>query len=298
MNTETRPSGTKGPIIRGDVTRSITVVYETQPAKGKSMRETLEILERVAPSDLTVIITGEQGTGKEWAARLIHQLSARSSRPFHVVDCSALPEDQVEKELFGFESLSWNGIELKRSAFEEAAGGTLFLQDLDSTPDAVQLKVARAIEYGQYRRIGGEQLHTLGARLIVGMHDGPAAGRSKGVHHDTFASRSTSITIALPPLRKRKQEIPRLIEKLVEELGARYGHKAQAVSPEAVDICCAYDWPGNIRQLKNAIEYASVMCRNGIIRPEHLPDYVRETRGRGHGAGLPGRDGSTPGDRL
>src|SRR5512144_1543074 len=123
------------------------VMYEIDRSMSKAMREAITIAERVAPSNLTVIISGEPGTGKEWAAHFIHRHSSNPEGPFHAVDCAALPADQVEKEIFGFESLTWQGVEVKRSAFEEAAGGTLFFQDFDTQPDALQLKIARALEY-------------------------------------------------------------------------------------------------------------------------------------------------------
>jgi DNA-binding NtrC family response regulator len=261
------------------------LLQDIEHTKSKTMRDALEILERVAPSDLTVIMSGEPGTGKEWAARLIHRLSPRSNGPFHAIDCSALPEDQVEKEIFGYEAISWDGIDLKRSAFEEAAGGTLFMQDLDSMSDVTQLKIARTIEYLQFRRVGGEQLHEVGARLIVGVQGQFSGSHAKSEHHDAFAQRATAITIEIPPLRKRKSDIPILIRKLMVEMQERYGHHVEAISPEAVALCSAYSWPGNVRQLKNAIEYASVMCRDKVILPEHLPSYVRETNGRNRASG-------------
>lgn len=244
------------------------------------MRNALAILERVAPSDLTVIISGEPGSGKEWAARRIHGLSPRSNLPFHAVDCGALAEEQAEKELFGYESLSWDGVDVRKSAFEEAGAGTLFLQDLDALSDATQLRLARAIEYRQFRRMGGDQLHALGSRIIVGTQSHGGSPRTRGSHRDAFASRATAIAIQIPPLRRRRQDIPMLIQRIILELTDRYGNPVRGISPEATALCSSYAWPGNVRQLKNALEYASVMCGGGVIGIEHLPDYLSRNPGR------------------
>lgn len=250
------------------------VTYEIERSKSKTMSEAITILERVAPSDLTVIFTGEPGSGKEWGAHSIHHLSARASGPFHAVDCSAFPPDALEKEIFGFEGLTLKGVEIKRSAFEEAAGGTLFLQGLDTIPDALQLKIARAVEYQQFRRIGGEQTNTIACRIIVSIQDRSSASRSKVPLSDAFATHATAIQIELPPLRKRREDIPNLIQKVLAELQERYGHRAAGMSQEAVDLCTMYDWPGNIRQLKNVVEYASIMAKGEMILPRHLPETI------------------------
>jgi len=268
------------------------VTYEIERSKSKSMSDAITILERVAPTDLTVIFTGEPGTGKEWAAHNIHRLSARAAGPFHAVDCSVLPPEQGEKEIFGFETLTWKGVEVRKSAFEEAAGGTLFFQDFDTIPDPLQLKIARAIEYQQFRRIGGEQVNTIGCRIIVSIQDRSSASRSKVPFYDAFATHATAIQIELPPLRKRREDIPNLIQKVLEELQERYGHRTVGMSPEAIDVCTMYDWPGNIRQLKNAIEFASIMSKGETILPRHLPDTIQMgITGEGNRGKTAGRNG-------
>ncbi len=268
------------------------VMHEIERSKSKSMSDALTLLERVAPSDLTVIFKGEPGSGKEWAARSIHRLSTRAIGPFYAVDCSAFPPEQLEKEIFGFEQLTWKGIEVKRSAFEEAAGGTVFFQDFDTIPDSLQLKIARAVEYEQFRRIGGDQVNMLACRIIVSIQDRSSASRSQIPYYDAFATHATAIRIEIPPLRNRREDIPGLVQKFLAELEGRYAHHVKGMSPQALEICKLYDWPGNIRQLKNVVEYASIMSKGDTILPRHLPETVQlgitgEANGR-KSTGTPG----------
>lgn len=245
------------------------------PTRSDTMREALVRLERVAPSDLSVIIYGERGTGKEWAARRIHQLSNRASAPFYVVDCAALRQDGIEKEIFGYEVITWNGIDIRKSAFEEAAGGTLFLNGFSTLPLALQLKIARAVEYKKASRIGGEQAFDIEVRLIATVTSGTEHSASENEDEEDVHSRIAAIGIHLPPLRERKGDIPLLIGKFLEELRSRYGSTVKGISDEAMNLCCLYDWPGNVRHLKNALEYASIMCGSENILPKHLPGYLQ-----------------------
>ena len=252
--------------------------------QSETMQEALWKIQRVAPSDLGVVINGEQGTGKEWAAHLIHQLSSRAKGPFCPIDFAAMAPENIEKELFGYEAITWNGIDIKRSAFEEAGGGTLLLNELPAVPLAVQMKIARAIEYQQFRRICGERDLSINARIIATMSENPETLQSRGHLNKDLYYRIGAITIELPPLRNRRKDIPMLIEKFLQELHTRYGSSVERISQEALSICLAYDWPGNVRHLKNAIEYASIMCGTETIRPEHLPFYLQgdKQRGRDH----------------
>jgi len=244
------------------------------PSLSVPMQDALVSLQRVAPSDLSVIIQGEPGTGKEWAARLVHQMSLRSHGPIFTVDCGALGGTNIERELFGYDAISWESIDIKKSAFEEATGGTLFLHDIEAVPPPVQLKVARAVEYKQFRRIGGDKNHEVNVRLVATRHtlgDDPGMG---GPLSDDFGSRLGAITVTLPPLRNRSSDIPILIERFLNEMRDRYQNPVQGISREALARCCAFSWPGNVRQLKTAMEYAAIMSRGGMIEVEHLPQYL------------------------
>jgi len=244
------------------------------PSLSEPMQEALVRLQRVAPSDLSVIIQGEPGTGKEWAARLIHRMSNRSSGPLHIVDCGAVGEANIEKELFGYDAITWDNIEIRKSAFEEASGGTLYLHEIEAIPAAVQLRVARAVEYKQFRRIGGDKTHAVNARMIATTSRLrlPAGGEEPGA--EDFASRLAAITITLPPLRERTNDIPVLIERFLNEMRDRYLNPVQGIAPEALRMCSAFSWPGNVRQLKTAMEYAAIMARGSVIEPAHLPAYL------------------------
>jgi DNA-binding NtrC family response regulator len=238
------------------------------------MQEAIESLQRVAPSDLSVIIRGEPGTGKEWAARLIHEMSNRSQFPIYTVDCGAVGPANIERELFGYETISWESIDIRRSAFEEATSGTLFLHDIDAIPTPVQLKVVRAVEYNQFRRIGGDKTHEINARVVATTSGVEEIVSSRTYMAEDLASRLAAITITLPPLRERKTDIPMLIERFLQEMRDRYMNPVRGISREALSLCFAAAWPGNVRQLKTAMEYAAIMCRGGMINPEHLPQYL------------------------
>ena len=243
------------------------------PSLSEPMQEALVSLQRVAPSDLSVIIQGEPGTGKEWAARMIHQMSARARGPIFTVDCGAVGPANIEKELFGYDAISWDNIEIRKGAFEEASGGTLYLHEIEAIPPAVQLRVARAVEYKQFRRIGGDMSHEVNVRLIA-TTSRVREGAPEDAGAEDFASRLAAITITLPPLRARRSDIPVLIERFLREMRDRYMNPVQGISPEALKLCSAFTWPGNVRQLKTAMEYAAIMARGGMIEPEHLPAYL------------------------
>jgi DNA-binding NtrC family response regulator len=235
------------------------------------MQEALVSLQRVAPTDLTVIIHGERGTGKEWAAHLIHQLSSRASASFFAVDCGAVGDVLIERELFGYDAITWESIEIKRGAFEEASGGTLFLHDIHLVPAPILLRAARAVEYKQFRRIGGDSTHELNIRLIATSCTSAESPGGENGAIEQFGSRLTAITVNLPPLRARKSDIPLLVDRFLHELRDRYANPVKGISKEALDLCCEHSWPGNVRQLKNAMEYAALMSAGGVIQPEHLP---------------------------
>ena len=243
------------------------------PSLDESMQEALVGLQRVAPTDLSVIILGEPGTGKEWAARLTHQMSNRASAPFHTVDCGAVGAANIERELFGYDAISWEHIEINRSAFEEASGGTLFLHDFETIPVPVQLKVARAVEFRQFRKIGGDESQEVNVRLIATTSRPTDTDGTQGIRAEDIVSRLAAITVTLPPLRNRRSDIPVLIERFLNEMRDRYLNPVKGISRETLALCYEFSWPGNVRQLKNAIEYAAIMCSGGMIDPQHLPPY-------------------------
>jgi DNA-binding NtrC family response regulator len=202
-------------------------------------------------------------------------MSHRAHAPFVAVDCGAVGAANIERELFGYDAITWESIDIKRSAFEEASGGTLFLHDIHTVPVPVQLRAARAIEYKQFRRIGGDKTHDINVRLIATTNGSDGTALASGGNAEDFGSRLASITITLPPLRERKSDIPLLIDRFLFEMRDRYSNPVRGISKEALAICCNYAWPGNVRQLKTAMEYAAIMCGGGVIRPQDLPGYLQ-----------------------
>jgi DNA-binding NtrC family response regulator len=256
---------------------TITVDNDFDLIRSASMQEVVRTIELIAASDLNVLIIGEQGTGKEWAARAIHRISTRTRGPFCPFDCAALSSDLMEEELFGFEAVTREGVTLRRGLLEDAEGGTILINELSSLPPTAQMRVARALEYQTINRVGGDTTIHIDVRMIATLGRPADALIAEGtLLSDTFY-RISPIIIELPPLRERTEDIPALINKFIGELRTRYHSKVTGISQEALDLCTAYPWPGNIRHLKNAIEYAAVMCTEDSITPKHLPPYMKQS---------------------
>jgi DNA-binding NtrC family response regulator len=256
--------------------RSATVEASITVTQSAVMHEALRKLEKVAQSDLSVIIYGEHGTGKEWAAHLVHNLSGRADQAFVTVDCAALEPEAMDKELFGYDSLTWEGIELKKGAFEVAAGGTLLLNEFTSLSLSVQMKIARALEYHTFRRTLGHEDIPITARTIATMSHSPEDSRGNHELSKELYHRIGVIAIALPPIRERPEDIPLLVDRFLADLQPDSKGRIKRMSPEALQICQRYSWPGNVRHLKNAVEYASIMCDSDVIGADHLPAYLHD----------------------
>ena len=239
------------------------------------MHDVLTTARKVAASDLGVIIIGEHGTGKEWLARIIHRLSRRNDGPFWPFDCAAISPQDIEKELFGSEEIERNGMTIRRGAFEEARLGTLLLNEVDSLPAATQLKVSRAIEFKSMHRIGNDKMMPIDVRVIATLSQPVNPLIDEGTLSKDMFYRIGPIILELPPLRTRKEDIPQLINKILSELRNDNGNTFKEIGADALNLCLSYDWPGNVRQLKNAMEYASVMATDSLIKPEHLPGYLQ-----------------------
>ncbi|HXX63015.1 MAG TPA: sigma 54-interacting transcriptional regulator, partial [Bacteroidota bacterium] len=238
--------------------------------------EVLATIERVAGSDVNLIIVGEPGTGKEWAAHMIHRLSARSGGPFFPVDCAAIPPETAEKDLFGFETMDLKGVEISPGIFERADKGTVLLNDIAALPAAVQMKILRTVEYRTIRRLESEHETPVDIRIITAVSEDPEQlVRKEALRRELYYSISP-IVIELPPLRKRREDIPLLVDEFLSVLRSHGTAAGCTFSPEALKICLEYDWPGNVRLLRNAVEYASVMCGGGVVRAEHLPPYLHK----------------------
>lgn len=239
------------------------------------MQEVLRTAEKVAASDLSVIITGEHGTGKEWLARVIHRRSPRATERFYPVDCGALLPEEMDHELFGYEAVTQSGIVIRRGAFEEVGRGTLLLNDVDALPASVQMRVARALEYRTIHRTGNDRPIDVEARVIATTNRSADMLVLEGRLQKEMYYRISPIAITIPPLRDRREDIVPLIDAFVEEMNHHPGARMLSITPDALQLFLEYDWPGNVRRLKNAVEYAAVMSAGGEIQPEHLPDYMR-----------------------
>jgi DNA-binding NtrC family response regulator len=234
-----------------------------------AMQTVYKTIGAVAPSDATVFVRGESGTGKELAARAIHQASARAAKPFVTVDCTALPEHLVESELYGYESGAFTGATTaKPGRLEQAHGGTLFLDELAELPPGAQAKLLRFLETRQTERLGSTTARTLDVRIIAATNQDIEARSREGLLRQDLLYRIQVVTIALPPLRERREDVPLLVAHFLEQAP---GPRRPDISRAALDILTSHDWPGNVRELRNAIDHAALLCRGTAILPEHLP---------------------------
>jgi DNA-binding NtrC family response regulator len=239
------------------------------------MKNLVAIVERIAPSDLSVLIVGEDGTGKEWIARAIHQSSARANKKFVPIDCAAFPHDKLMEILFGFEVGAGTRIASKLGAIEQAEGGTIFLNNVGELPSAIQKQIGRMFGSQIFRRVGGNEGARRNVRLVAALNR-----RVKGPVVESFRPMDINhcispIIVNLPPLREHREDIPYLIENFFLQSNHEHSVSTTVISPEALRLCLSYDWPGNIRQLRTAIEYAAAKCHEHAVQVEDLPLYVR-----------------------
>ena len=240
-----------------------------------AMRRVFEMAERVAPTDTTVLILGESGTGKELLAQEIHQRSPRASKPFVAINCAALPETLIESELFGYEKGAFTGAAQQRKGkFELASGGTLFLDEIGDMNPVTQAKVLRALESRKIERLGGLQSIDVDVRVISATHQNLQAEISVGRFREDLYYRIRVVTLELPPLRAHKQDIPLLAVSFLEQLGERH-RKRTTLAADVMELLTRYQWPGNIRELRNVLERTVVLCNGDEIRAADLPEEIR-----------------------
>jgi DNA-binding NtrC family response regulator len=236
------------------------------------MQQVRRLIDTIAPTEATVMILGETGTGKELVARSLHDKSERANRAFIPVNCGALPENLVESELFGHRKGAFTGADMNRKGlFEVANGGTLFLDEVGELDKSVQVKLLRFLESGEIRRVGENEPFRVDVRVLCATNrDLRDMVRVEQFREDLFF-RLNTFEIFLPPLRDRRADLPELARHLLNRYAGRRGLTESTISPEAVELLMAHEWPGNIRELANAIERASILAGNGPIRAEHLP---------------------------
>jgi transcriptional regulator with PAS, ATPase and Fis domain len=230
------------------------------------------MIEQVAPSSAPVLITGESGTGKEKVAAAIHQLSPRAAGPFVAVNCAALPENLIESELFGHERGAFTGAVGRRAGcFEHAHGGTLFLDEIAEMPPAMQVKLLRVLEDSRVRRLGGKMEISVDVRVLAATNRNLHDALEKKLMREDLYYRLNVFHLDLPPLRQRKEDIPALVQALIQDLNEKHECRVTDLDPEAMARFLNHSWPGNVRELRNVLERAVIMAREGTILPHHLP---------------------------
>src|SRR5271155_2410666 len=254
----------------------------------KEMRRAFEMADRVAQTDSTVLILGESGTGKDLLAQEIHVRSPRANKPYVAVNCAALPETLIESELFGYERGAFTGaMQQKKGRFEQAHGGTIFLDEIGDMNAVSQAKVLRALENRKIERLGGSQTIDVDVRVISATHRDLPAEIAAGGFCEGLYYRLRVVTLELPPLRAHKEDLAMLVDAFLGQLEARHKHRAH-VSPEALSLLRRYDWPGNVRELRNALERTLVLCDGDEITSADLPEEIREYRGASSAGGAGG----------
>jgi len=240
--------------------------------KSKAMQEVHQLIELAAPTPASVLITGESGTGKELVARTLHELSPRRTKSFIAVNCAAFPETLLESEIFGHERGAFTGaMERRAGCFELAHEGTILLDEIAEMGPGTQAKFLRVLENGTLRRLGGKTEITVDVRVLAATNKDPVKAIRDGALREDLYYRLNVFSLALPPLRERKEDIPLLIQAFLEELNVKYEKRITSVDQGALQILVEHSWPGNVRELRNTLERAAIACDTGLITPAHLP---------------------------
>jgi two-component system, NtrC family, response regulator HydG len=242
------------------------------------VRDVLQFISKVAPTDSTVLLSGESGTGKELAARAIHQNSKRADKPFMAVNCAALAESLLESELFGHEKGSFTGaLAQKKGRLEIADGGTVFLDEIGELSPALQVKLLRVLQEREFERVGGTRTIRIDIRLITATNKDLEEAVSQGTFRQDLYYRLNVVSLEMPPLRERSEDIPLLASYFAAKYGEKCNRRVSGISAEAQARLTTYDWPGNVRELENAIERAVVLGTTDRILPEDLPESILES---------------------
>lgn len=277
-----------GRILGGvEVFRDLSLVEELRDAlysrfrmadmvsRSPAMREIFNILPQVAESDSTILLEGETGTGKELAARAIHDFSHRAKKPFVAINCGALPDTLLESELFGYKAGAFtNAVKDKPGHFAAAEGGTIFLDEIGETSPAFQVRLLRVLEEREYQPLGGVKKQKADIRIIAAANQSLSDLVEKGAFRRDLFYRINVVRLRMPPLRERMEDIPLLTSHFIARLNCIRGKNIAGLHPEALEILMSHSFPGNIRELENIIEHAFVLCVEGDIRLRHFPSHL------------------------
>ena len=240
-----------------------------------AIQEVIRLVRRVAPSNSTVLIQGESGTGKEIVAKAIHRLSPRAARQFVAINCSAIPDNLIENELFGHERGAFTGAnERKIGLFESADKSTLFLDEIADLPQGMQAKILRVLQEKELRRVGGNDSFRIDVRLVAASNRNIAEEVGEGRFREDLYYRINVVTVTMPPLRERRGDIPLLANHALAKFGHLAEGRVKEIGREAMEVLLDYSWPGNVRQLESAIERAILLCEGDTVTPRDLPEEV------------------------
>jgi two-component system response regulator HydG len=253
-----------------------TAEFSGLVGKDPKMQVIYQLIEDVAPTDATVLIQGESGTGKELVARAIHAQSLRKNEPFVVINCSAYPVTLLESELFGHEKGAFTGaIRQKTGRFEQAHGGTVFLDEIGEIPPSAQIKLLRVLQSQKFERLGSEQTLSINVRILAATNKNLLQEVKKGQFREDLFYRLNVIPIDLPPLRKRRNDIPLLVRHFLHRFSKEQGNTIEGFSSETMRLVLDYPWPGNVRELENTIEHATVLAKGNQVELTDLPPMLR-----------------------
>lgn len=256
---------------------------ENMVGRSPAMVKVFETIQQIAPTRSTVLITGETGTGKELVAYAIHASSQRKDKLFQPVNCAALPESLLESELFGHERGAFTGaVKQKKGYFEVADGGTIFLDEIGEITLAVQVKLLRILEQRQFERVGGTNTLSVDVRVVAATNANLEQLVQEGKFREDLYYRLKVVSIDLPPLRNRKEDIPLLAETFLDQLASENNKGHMRFEPETIELLKAYDWPGNVRELRHLVEQMVVLSRSNVLKPSDLPGKYQVEPSREH----------------
>ena len=248
----------------------------TKPEPSPIMQNILQTIEKIASSDLGVLIVGEPGTERDWLAQIIHNMSGRADHKFVTLDCASPTPELVEREIFGYEELTLSGNEITTGMLEKAAGGSVFFDNYSMLPLSLQGKIARFLSHKFFRRLGGVEEIGINIRVIASSAKNPSEPTGEIHFGHEYSPRIWPVIINLPPLRERRDDIVCLIQRFILEASQRYHRHPPGITMGALNACLSYNWPGNAQELQSTIDLAVSMCHETLIQKEHLPNYIQE----------------------